>query len=98
MKSYISSLLLISSLVSAEVDRTWQKGCYDENKQIIPDCSCSQSCHACGFYDDPTDSNDCIECMNPNFEVRAEYSDGTGFCISQDCVEELDTQEWYTIS
>lgn len=56
-----------------------KSGCYDGNRDFIPGCSCHSSCKNCGFYDDPIDLNDCIECADGG-TVNIVYSDGTGTC------------------
>jgi len=73
---------------------------YIENKNK----NCHASCKSCGYSDDPSGPNDCIEC-NPGYKHKKVYEDGTGSCtpdskpdqasttISQDEADKLNEKE-----
>ena len=48
---------------------------YIENKNK----NCHVSCKSCGYSDDPSGPDDCIEC-NPGYKHKKIYEDGTGSC------------------
>merc|ERR1719326_1882284 len=54
-------------------------GCYDANRDYIPDCTCNEVCYNCGYDSWPTDVFSCISCADGS-EVQAVYTDGTGYC------------------
>jgi len=55
-------------------------GCYMDSTTPVSDCTCHSSCYNCGYYNMPTAADDCITCADPNVQVDAVYSDGTGYC------------------
>jgi hypothetical protein len=66
-------------------------GCYEDegDEYSISDCTCHESCGTCGYYWDPTGSDDCLTCSDPTFEVNPWYDDGTGVCVKSDgCYED----------
>jgi len=54
-------------------------GCYDGDNEKIQYCKCHSSCESCGFWDEPTDANNCISCADGS-DVNVMYDDGTGYC------------------
>jgi hypothetical protein len=61
-----------------------KSGCYETegDEASIADCTCHESCGACGYGSDPTGSTDCISaCSNPTYEVNPVNEDGTGECV-----------------
>jgi hypothetical protein len=59
-------------------------GCWEDEDDDLEDynsdCTCHESCGACGYNDDPTDYDDCLTCSDPTFEVNPIYADGSGDC------------------
>mmetsp|Transcript_15153 Transcript_15153/g.45921 ORF Transcript_15153/g.45921 Transcript_15153/m.45921 type:complete len:234 (-) Transcript_15153:236-937(-) len=54
-------------------------GCFDSEGQQLPNCNCHESCATCGFYDNPTEADDCWTCA-AGCSVTPVYEDGTGIC------------------
>lgn len=46
---------------------------------MIAGCQCHSTCGDCGFYDSPSNADDCVTCPQGS-EIQAVYSDGTGYC------------------
>lgn len=53
---------------------------------MIEGCVCHEDCATCGYYDDPTDDDDCITCP-AGADIEAVYDDGTGYCFPTDVME-----------
>ena len=56
--------------------------CYnEEGGEPIADCVCHETCATCGYYAEPTYSDECITCAEgQGFELFPVYDDGTGSC------------------
>ena len=54
-------------------------GCYSAPGVAISDCSCHWTCRSCGYNDEPSEYNDCIDCADFSAVVPV-FSDGTGTC------------------
>ena len=57
-------------------------GCYENeaDDSSIADCTCHESCGACGYAEDPTGYDSCLTCSDPTYEVNPVNSDGSGDC------------------
>ena len=59
------------------------EACYEyqySNDDPIEGCQCHNTCGTgCGYSDDPTGEDDCIDCAD-GLELSVQYDDGTGSC------------------
>jgi len=76
----------LSAFISAEIESQdptapTDAGCYiDSTTPVGTACTCHLSCYNCGYYNMPIAADDCITCADSNVQVKAEHSDGTGYC------------------
>jgi len=54
-------------------------GCFEDPGTWLADCKCDPSCKSCGYYEQPSQPDDCITCADGS-EVTPVYGDGTGTC------------------
>jgi len=58
-------------------------GCYlTASLPALDDCTCHESCKACGYSGSPTGETDCASCANSAHVLTVVYTDGTGSCAA----------------